>query len=96
MTNTCTSSVIVTYCFRARFEAAGDPNLCRRREMRTHEIRAGGTLTFDFNLMPPGTALSDGRTVTSNALIVSGFACTGGNFPDAYFDSDGTFRTSGC
>lgn len=94
--NSCTTPVIVSYCFRARFEAAGDPNLCRRQEMRTHEIAAQGKLTFDFNLMPAGTALSDGRTVTSNSLIVSGFACTGGSFPDAYFDSDGSFRSRGC
>lgn len=96
MTNSCNTAVIVRYCFRAQFEAAGDPNLCRRQEMRTHEIAPNGKLTFDFNLMPAGTVLSDGRTVTSNTLLVSGFACTGGNFPDAYFDSDGSFRSRGC
>ncbi len=96
ITNSCPNAVIVRYCFRAQFEAAGDPNLCRRREMRTHEIAPKGKLTFDFNLMPAGTVLSDGRTVTSNTLLVSGFACTGGNFPDAYFDSDGSFRSRGC
>lgn len=96
MTNSCNTAVIVRYCFRAQFEAAGDPNLCRRQEMRTHEIAPNGNLTFDFNLMPAGTVLTDGRTVTSNTLLVSGFACTGGNFPDAYFDSDGSFRSRGC
>jgi len=94
--NTCPTAIIVRYCFRAQFEAAGDENLCRRREMRTHEINAGSYLSFAFNPMPAGTILSDGRTVTSNDLIVSGFACTGGNFPDAYFDSDGSFKSRGC
>jgi len=96
LNNTCTTSVIARFCFRAQHEAAGDPNLCRRREMRTQEIRAGGAYDFPFTLISPGSSLSDGRIVRSNELLVSGFACTGGNFPDAYFDSDGAFRSDGC
>ncbi len=96
LNNTCNTAVIVRFCFRAQYEAAGDPNLCRRREMRTQEIHAGGKYDFPFTLIAPGSSLTDGRVVRSNELLVSGFACTGGNFPDAYFDSDGAFRSHGC
>lgn len=96
LNNTCNTTVIARFCFRAQHEAAGDPNLCRRREMRTQEIRPGGKYDFPFTLIAPGSSLTDGRIVRSNELLVSGFACTGGNFPDAYFDSDGSFNSNGC
>lgn len=96
LNNTCNTTVIARFCFRAEYEAAGDPNLCRRREMRTQEIRPGASYDFPFSLIPPGTGLTDGRVVRSNELLVSGFACTGGNFPKAYFDNDGAFRSDGC
>lgn len=93
--NKCQSRISLSYCLAADFEAAGDYNLCTRREHKTHSVAPGGTVHFSFNLMPPGTALTDGRQVTTNALSAYGFACANGNSPGVYF-RDGQFLSTGC
>lgn len=95
MRNICDSKLIVRFCFQANVEAAGDPNLCSRREMRTQEISAGGAYDFAFTPVTEGTAMSDGTIAGPNGLSVAGYACTGGRFPDAYFDN-GVFLSRGC
>jgi len=96
MRNQCNTTLIARFCFQARVEAAGDPNLCRRRESRTQEISAGGKYDFPFSLVQEGTSLSDGRVAGRNSLSVVGYACTDGRFPDSYFDNDGAFRSREC
>ncbi len=95
MRNTCDSKLIVRFCFSANVEAAGDPNLCSRREMRTQEISAGGAYDFPFTPVREGQAMSDGTIAGPNGLSVAGYACSGGRFPDAYFDN-GVFLSRGC
>ena len=95
MRNTCDQKLIVRFCFQANVEAAGDPNLCSRREMRTQEISAGGAYDFPFTPVEEGQAMSDGTIAGPNGLSVAGYACTGGRFPDAYFDN-GVFLSRGC
>lgn len=95
MHNVCTQPIIVSYCFKATVQAAGDPNLCSRREKRTSEIRGNGTINFPFTLVEPGQAMSDGTIAGANSLFVRGFACTGGSFPNVYFD-EGQFLSRGC
>ena len=95
MRNTCDTKLIIRFCFQANVEAAGDPNLCSRREMRTQEISAGGAYDFPFTPVTEGTSMSDGTIAGPNGLSVAGYACTGGRFPDAYFDN-GQFLSRGC
>ena len=95
MRNTCDQKLIVRFCFRANVQAAGDPNLCSRREMRTQEISAGGAYDFAFTPVREGTSMSDGTIAGPNGLSVVGYACSGGRFPDAYFDN-GKFLSRGC
>lgn len=93
--NACRTRISLSYCLEATFEAAGDYNLCSRREYKTHSVAPGDAVHFAFNLMPPGTALSDGRQVTSNTLYVRGHACANDSSPDVYFDG-GSFRFMHC
>ena len=95
MNNLCAQTIIVSYCFRANVEAAGDPNLCSRLEKRTNEIRGNGKIDFPFTLVEAGQSLSDGTIAGPNSLFVRGFACIGGSFPNVYF-RDGKFSFSGC
>lgn len=96
MRNQCNKTLIARFCFQARVEAAGDPNLCRRRESRTQEISPGGKYDFPFSLVQEGASLSDGRVAGRNSLSVFGHACSDGRFPDSYFDNDGAFRSREC
>jgi hypothetical protein len=93
--NICRTRISLSYCLRADFEAAGDYNLCTRREYRTHSVAPGATVHFAFNLMPPGTNLSDGRQVTHNSLYVRGYACADNSSPRVHFD-DGQLTFRGC
>ena len=94
--NGCQSRISLSYCLRANYEAAGDYNLCSQREYKTHSVAAGSAVQFAFNLMPQGTALSDGRVVGENSeLRVSGHACANGNSPGVSFDG-GQFLFTGC
>jgi hypothetical protein len=93
--NTCRTRISFSYCLEATFEAAGDYNLCSQREYKTHSVAPGDAVHFAFNLMPPGTGLSDGRTVTSNTLWVRGHACANDSSPTVVFDN-GSFRFMHC
>jgi hypothetical protein len=93
--NVCSSRVSLSYCLRADFEAAGDYNLCTRREYKTHSVAPGATVHFAFGLMPPGTNLSDGRQVTHNSLYVRGYACANDASPRVHFD-EGQLVFRGC
>lgn len=93
--NACRARISFSYCLEATFEAAGDYNLCSRREYKTHSVAPGEAVHFAFNLMPPGTALSDGRQVTSNTLYVRGHACANDSSPTVVFDG-GSFRFMHC
>lgn len=95
MNNVCSQPVIVSYCFKANVQAAGNPNLCSRREKLTYEIRGNGKIDFPFTLVEKGQAMSDGTLAGPNSLSVLGFACTGGAFPNVYFD-EGKFLSRGC
>ena len=95
MNNVCSQSIIVSYCFRAAVEAAGDPNLCSRLEKRTNEIPGNGKIDFPFTLVDEGQSMSDGTLAGENNLTVLGFACTEGRFPNVYFDG-GRFLSRGC
>lgn len=95
MNNVCSQSIIVSYCFRAAVQAAGDPNLCSRLEKRTHEIPGNGKIDFPFTLVDEGQSMSDGTLAGENSLTVLGFACTEGRFPNVYFDG-GRFLSRGC
>ena len=93
--NVCRTRISLSYCLRADFEAAGDYNLCTRREYKTHSVAPGATVHFAFSLMPPGTNLTDGRQVTHNSLYVRGYACAGNSNPRVHFaDRQLVFR--GC
>jgi hypothetical protein len=93
--NSCSKNVIARYCFQPGTAAAGDPNLCMRREYRTHEIKAGRKLDFAFSLIDEDQAMSDGTSAGPSTLTVHGFACTDERFPDVYFDN-GEFKSFGC
>lgn len=94
--NNCPRRISLSYCLRANFEAAGDYNLCSRREYKTHSVAAGGSVQFAFNLMPDGTAMSDGRVVSDNSeLRVFGHACANDNSPAVTFEN-GQFRFVSC
>ncbi len=93
--NACRTRISLSYCLEATFEAAGDYNLCSRREYKTHSVAPGEAVHFAFNLMPPGTGLTDGRTVTNNTLYVRGHACDDNSSPRVHFDN-GLFVFRGC
>ena len=93
--NACRTRISLSYCLEATFEAAGDYNLCSRREYKTHSVPPGEAVHFAFNLMPPGTNLTDGRQVTDNTLYVRGHACADDSSPRVHFDN-GQFVFRGC
>lgn len=85
--NKCQSRISLSYCLQANFEAAGDYNLCSQREYKTHSVAAGSAVQFAFNLMPDGTAMSDGRVVSNNGrLRAIGHACANDSSPSVAFD----------
>lgn len=86
--NNCDAHLKIAYCLRARFEAAGDWNLCTALEHRTGTLKPFGTLEFPFTLISEGSAMSDGRVVANNQqLFVIGHACANGVAPTVGFEN---------
>lgn len=86
--NNCNSHLKIAYCFRARFEAAGDWNLCSALKHRTGTLKPYGTIEFPFTLISEGSGMSDGRVARNNQqLFVDGHACANGIAPTVGFEN---------
>jgi hypothetical protein len=86
--NNCDAELKIDFCLRARFQAAGDWNLCSALEHRTATLKPLGTYEFPFSLIPDGTGMSDGRVVRNNdKLFVIGHACANGIRPTVGFEN---------
>jgi len=87
--NVCGETIIASYCFISVPPNVSDKAQCAQEENRTNEIAGGGRIDFQYS------SVEWGHESELESLQAVGYACTGGNFPDVYFE-DRRLKFTGC